>query len=142
MLYTGYIFAVMDVLLIDDHPIIHETLRAIVRSVRPEAQFHSQFDLAAGLSQASRLDELELVLLDLGLPGCTDMDALEQFRKALPGVRVAVISADDDPERVHSALEAGAAGYLLKTLRPKAMAAALRVILGGGTYSPPLGAGQ
>ena len=43
----------MDVLLVDDHPIIHETLRAIVRSVRPSAEVHSQFDLAGGLSQAA-----------------------------------------------------------------------------------------
>ena len=45
----------MDVLLVDDHPIVHETLRAIVRSVRPEVEFHGQFDLAAGLSHATRL---------------------------------------------------------------------------------------
>lgn len=132
----------MNVLMVDDHPIVHETLRAIVRSVRPEAEFHSQFDLAAGLSQASRLDKLRLVLLDLGLPGCTGMDALERFRKALPGARVAVISADYDAERVRAALDAGAAGYLPKTLRPKLMADALRVIFDGGTYSPPLAAGE
>ena len=132
----------MNVLLVDDHPLIHDTLRAIVRSVRPGAQFHSQFDLAAGLSQAGRLDGLLLVLLDLGLPGCSGMDALERFRKALPGARVAVISADEDAERVRAALDAGAAGYLPKTLRPKVLADALRAILDGGTYSPPLGAGQ
>jgi DNA-binding NarL/FixJ family response regulator len=127
----------MDVLLVDDHPIIHETLRAIVRSVRPGAEVHSQFDLAGALSQASRLSELKLVLLDLGLPGCSGMDALERFRKALPGVRIVVVSADENAERVRDALKAGAAGYLPKTLRPKDMAEALRLILNGGSYSPP-----
>ncbi|HEX4893314.1 MAG TPA: response regulator transcription factor [Hyphomicrobiaceae bacterium] len=127
----------MDVLLVDDHPIIHETLRAIVRSVRPGAEVHSQFDLAGALSQASRLNELKLVLLDLGLPGCSGMDALERFRKALPWVRIVVVSADENAERVRDALKAGAAGYLPKTLRPKDMAEALRLILNGGSYSPP-----
>ncbi|HEV8262301.1 MAG TPA: response regulator [Burkholderiales bacterium] len=126
----------MDVLLVDDHPIIHETLRAIVRSVRPGAQFHSQFDLAGALSQASRLKALALVLLDLGLPGCSGVDALVKFRKALPDARVVVISANEDEERVRAALKEGAVGYLPKTLRPNVMADALRTILDGGIYTP------
>jgi len=130
-------FFVMDVLLVDDHPIIHETLRAMVRSLRPGIDFHSQFDLDAGLSEAQRLDELELVLLDLGLPGCSGMDALVKFRKAVPKARVVVISADEDRERVREALSEGAASYVPKTLRPKAMVDALRTILDGGTYTPP-----
>ena len=132
----------MDVLLVDDHPIIHETLRAIVRSVRPGAQFHSQFDLAGALAEASRLKALALVLLDLGLPGCSGVDALVKFRKALPEARVVVISANEDQEWVRAALKEGAVGYLPKTLRPKVMADALRTILDGGVYTPPLAQGQ
>ncbi|MGH8739307.1 MAG: response regulator [Burkholderiales bacterium] len=126
----------MDVLLVDDHPIIHETMRAIVRSVRSDASFHGQFDLAGGLSQASRLRELELVLVDLALPGCSGMEAFYRFRTAHPKARVAVISATEDSEKVLAALQGGAAGYLPKTLLPKAMAEAIRVILDGGVYSP------
>jgi DNA-binding NarL/FixJ family response regulator len=126
----------MDVLLVDDHPIIHETLRAMVRSLRPNAGIHSQFDLDAGLSEARRLDQLKLVLLDLGLPGCSGMDALVKFREAVPHARVVVISANDDGERVRAALNEGAASYLPKTLRPKAMVDALRTILDGGIYIP------
>ena len=126
----------MDVLLVDDHPIIHETMRAIVRSVRPDAAFHGQFDLAGGLSQARRLPRLGLVLVDLGLPGCSEMEALLRFREAFPQTPVAVISATEDAARVLAALDAGAAGYLPKTLLPKAMASALRAILDGQVYSP------
>jgi DNA-binding NarL/FixJ family response regulator len=127
----------MDVLLVDDHPIIHETLRAMVRSLRPGADIHSQFDLDAGLAEARRLDRLKLVLLDLGLPGCSGIDALVKFRKAVPHVRVVVISADADGERVQAALKEGAVSFLPKTLRPKAMVDALRTILDGGVYTPP-----
>jgi len=126
----------MNVLLIDDHPLIHETVRAIVRSVRPSAEVHSQFDLAGGLFEAARLSELELVLLDPGLPDCRGMDTLAKFRKAVPGARVVIISADEDIEHIDAALAQGAVGYLPKTLRPKAMADALRVVLDGGTYRP------
>jgi DNA-binding NarL/FixJ family response regulator len=132
----------MDVLLVDDHPIIHETLRAIVRSVRPSAEFHSQFDLEAGISEARRLDELKLVVLDLGLPGCVGVDSLVKFREAMPQARIAVISGDEDGERVRAALNEGAVGYLPKTLRPKLMADALRTILDGGVYTPPTAAQQ
>jgi DNA-binding NarL/FixJ family response regulator len=126
----------MNVLLVDDHPILHETLRAIVRSARPDAEIYSQFTLAAGLSQASRLNALELVLLDPGLPGCSGMDALLRFRMEVPHVRIAMISADDDDDRIRAALDGGAVGFLPKTLQPKAMADAIRSILDGGTYRP------
>jgi DNA-binding NarL/FixJ family response regulator len=126
----------MDVLLVDDHPIIHETMRAIVRSVRAGAAFHGQFDLAAGLSQAGRLEALELVLLDLALPGYSGMEAFFTFRSAHPKARVAVISASEDSENVRAALQAGAAGYLPKTMLPRAMADAIRVMLDGGVYDP------
>jgi DNA-binding NarL/FixJ family response regulator len=126
----------MDVLLVDDHPVIHETLRAIVRSVRPGAEFHSQFDLEAGLAQAKKLDALGLVLLDLGLPGCSGTQALLRFREEVPGVRVVIISADDDEKSVRAALELGAAGYLFKTMLPMDMAEALRAILNGATFRP------
>ena len=118
----------MDVLLVDDHPVIHETLRAIVRSVRPDAEFHSQYDLDAGLSQAGKLDDLSLVLLDLGLPGCTGTDSLARFRAQFPQTRVVVVSGDDDEAHVSAALALGAAGFLPKTMRPLAMAEAIRVI--------------
>lgn len=126
----------MNVLLVDDHPIIHETMRAIVRSVRPSAAFHGQFDVAGGLAHAARLPQLELVLVDLSLPGCSGLDAFLKFRDALPQARVAVISATEDADKVRAALQAGAAGYLPKTLLPKAMANAIRSILDGGVYSP------
>jgi DNA-binding NarL/FixJ family response regulator len=127
----------MEVLVVDDHPIIHETLRAVLRSVRPEAQVRSQFDLAGALFHARRTRDLRLVLLDPGLPGCSGLDALVRFRKEFPEPRVAVISADAEPEIIRAAMAAGAVGYLPKTLQPKAIAEALRRILDGGTYFPP-----
>ena len=127
----------MDVLLIDDHPILHETLGAVVRSIVPDAQFHSEMDLGGGVSTARQLKELELVLLDLGLPGCNGIEALTRFLQMLPRARVIVISATEDPDSVRAALNAGAVGYLPKTSPPKVMADALRLVLDGGYYVPP-----
>ena len=127
----------MDVLLVDDHPILHQTIGAVVRSIVPDVQLHSEMDLGGALSRAHQLKTLELVLLDLGLPGCSGIEALERFRKALPRIRVAVISATEDQDSVRAALDAGAVGYIPKTSLPKVMADALRLILGGGIYVPP-----
>ncbi|HEX2198656.1 MAG TPA: response regulator transcription factor [Burkholderiales bacterium] len=130
----------MDFLLVDDHPMIHETLSAVVRSLVPQARIHSENDLAGALSRGRELHELQLVLLDLGLPGCSGIDALLRLRKALPGVRIVIISASDDAQSVRGALDAGAVGYVPKTSPPRVLAEALRLVLGGGIYVPPEGA--
>ena len=127
----------MDILLVDDHPIIHETLAAVLRSVAPDAQMHSETDLGNAISRARQIKELELVMLDLGLPGFTGIEALVRFRKAMPRTRVVIISASEDAESVRAALDAGAVGYLPKTSKPKVLADALRLILDGGFYVPP-----
>jgi DNA-binding NarL/FixJ family response regulator len=127
----------MDVLLVDDHPILHETLRAVVASVAPDAHFHGEMDLGGAISRARQLKGLELVLLDLGLPGFSGIEALIRLRKVLPRVRVLVISATEDSASVRAALDAGAVGYLPKTTEPKVIAEALRTVLAGGSYVPP-----
>jgi DNA-binding NarL/FixJ family response regulator len=127
----------MDVLLIDDHPILHETLRAVVASIAPQAQFHGETDLGGGVSKARQLKDLQLVLLDLMLPGCTGIEALVHFLKVLPRARIVVISATEDSDSVRAALDAGAVGYLPKTSSPKIIAEALRTVLQGGSYVPP-----
>jgi len=127
----------MDVLLVDDHPILHETLRAVVASVAPDAQFHGETSLGGGVSRARQLKDLQLVLLDLLLPGCTGIEALVQFLKVLPRARIVVISATEDSDSVRAALDAGAIGYLPKTSSPKIIADALRGVLEGGSYVPP-----
>ena len=127
----------MDVLLVDDHPILHETLRAVVASVAPEAQFHGETSLGGGVSRGRQLKDLQLVMLDLLLPGCTGIEALTQFLKVLPRARVVVISATEDPDIVRAALDAGAVAYLPKTSSPKIIGDALQAVLQGGTCVPP-----
>jgi len=127
----------MDVLLVDDHPILHETMRAVVGSIAPQARFHGETDLGGGVSKARQLKDLRLVLLDLMLPGCTGIESLQQFLKVLPRARVMVMSATEDSASVRAALDAGAVGYLPKTSPPKTIAEAVRTVLEGGTYVPP-----
>ena len=126
----------MDVLIIDDHPIIHLTLAAVVRKAIPGATIHAETTLDSALERARSLARLELALLDLGLPGYTGIEALHRFKQALPNVRIVVISATEDSATVHASLAAGALGYLPKTAPPETMVSALTHIIAGGTYVP------
>jgi DNA-binding NarL/FixJ family response regulator len=127
----------MTLLLVDDHPLLHEVLAAVARRVYPEATILFATSLTEALEQARETRELNLVLLDLGLPGCARLEALSAFRKAFPELRVVVVSATEDPASIIHALNAGAAGYVPKTHPPALMVAALKVVAEGGTYVPP-----
>jgi DNA-binding NarL/FixJ family response regulator len=126
----------MNVLIVDDHPMVAEYLRAATGRAIPEAVVR----LAPGMETAlesMRETPADLVLLDLGLPGCGGLDSLLGFRKAFPQARVVVISSEDGQDMIRGALAAGAAGYIPKTSKPPVMLNALRLIAEGGRYIPP-----
>lgn len=120
----------MDVLIIDDHPIILETLSAMVQRAIPCATVHVQSELGAAIAQGMGLADFRLALLDLGLPGYTGIEALVRFRSAFPNVRVIVVSATEDAATMERAIAAGAAWYLPKTAKPYAMVAAIKSTAG------------
>ena len=121
----------MDVLLVDDHPILHETLRAVVSSVAPEAQFHGETSLGGGVSKARQLKDLQLVLLDLLLPRKSGYEVIPELAKVAPDARVLVVSSQAAPRSVRPALSAGAAGYLPKRISDRELIAAITQVAGG-----------
>lgn len=123
----------MKILLVDDHPMIREVLGAVARDVFPEAAVVH----AGTLAEALEVVDADLVLLDLGLPGCSSLEALAACREAFPRARIVVVSATEERASIVRALELGAAGYVPKTHAPPLIAAALRLVAEGGTYVPP-----
>lgn len=126
----------MNVLIVDDHPMMLEYLSGAVARAFDGASVHTASDLEAGL-QSVRERPFHLALLDLGLPGCGGIESLLRFRKQFPDIRVVVVSAVEDQAAIRGALAAGAAGYIPKTANPKVVVNALRLIAEGGTYVPP-----
>ncbi|HEY9532021.1 MAG TPA: response regulator transcription factor [Burkholderiales bacterium] len=126
----------MRVLLVDDHPIVQQVLGAVARNVFSGAQIDIASDLEQAIQSAGDGNAPDLVLLDLGLPGCAGIEALTAFRRAHPQSRVVVVSANEDRGSMAGAIEAGAAGYVPKTHTPPLIAVALRVVAEGGTYVP------
>ena len=84
-----------------------------------------------------RGSEVDLVLLDLTMPGVRGFSGLMYLRAQYPGVPVIVVSANDDPAAIRRCMEFGASGFIPKTLGIEAMRAAISRILNGGVWTPP-----
>lgn len=125
----------MNVLIVDDHPMMLEYLSGAVARAFEGAAARTASDLDSALA-AVRSEQPQMVLLDLGLPGCGGIESLLRFRKHFPGIRVVVVSAVEDQSAIRGVLAAGAAGYIPKTANPKVVVIALRLIAEGGTYIP------
>lgn len=80
---------------------------------------------------------MDLVLVDLHMPGANGMDALGAMRAAFEASAVVVLSSEDDPRLIRQSIEMGASGFIPKSSTPQVMIAALRLVLAGGTYLPP-----
>jgi len=115
---------------------ILEYLSSVVANALPDAVVRIADDLPAALKTAQE-SPLDLVLLDLGLPGCGGIESLLRFRKAFPQTKVLVVSADEDRVSMRGALAAGAAGFIPKTVSLSVLVGAIRLVGGGGRYVPP-----
>ena len=128
----------MRILIVEDHPLVRE----ILHSVATEAFGEALIDMAGSFAEAAEKtratqDQLDLVLLDLGLPDCSGIDTFKRFRRLQSGARIVVFSEIDDPSCVVAALEGGACGFLSKTMTRPVILAALQLVAAGGIYTPP-----
>lgn len=124
----------MEVLLVDDQAVNAQIYAATVRKTFQGVKVYTAVDLPEALQIASGR-KLDLTLLDLGLPTCNGIEALERFRRAFPDVPVLVVSGQEDPARVQQCMDAGAAGYVSKASAITALPAALRAVVGGSRYA-------
>jgi DNA-binding NarL/FixJ family response regulator len=126
----------MEVLLVDDQPVTVQVFAASVRKTFGGARVHTAVDLPEALQIASARD-IDLVLLDLKLPTCDGVQAVERFHRAFPDVPILVVSATESTDRIRACMEAGACGYLPKTLAVAALSEAMQIVARGGMYLPP-----
>ena len=121
----------------DDHPLFRGALREAVTGLfeRVDIAEAGTFNEVAELLE--RGGEVDLVLLDLTMPGVRGFSGLMYLRAQYPGVPVIVVSANDDPAAIRRCMEFGASGFIPKTLGVEAMREAISRILGGGVWTPP-----
>jgi len=127
----------MKVLVVDDHALIREALRGVLKELKDDAAIIE----ASSAQQAMRLvgehPDLGLILLDLNLPDRNGFDVLAELRERYPGISAVVLSALNDRDTVTKALDLGALGFIPKSSTRELMLSALRLILSGGIYIPP-----
>lgn len=121
----------------DDHPLFRGALRAAVSALFPNAEITEAGTFDEVVNLLERGTEVDLVLLDLSMPGARGFSGLMYLRAQYPSVPVAVVSANDDPAAIRRCMQIGASGFIPKTLGIDGMRAAISKILGGGVWTPP-----
>ena len=129
----------MKILLADDHVLFREGLKLILK------KFDQDIDLveADTYAEAARTVEaaptdLDLVLLDLRMPGVNGMDGLVDMRKRAGDTPVVIISGAYSQSDIAKAFQCGAAGFIPKTLGSRSMYSAINLVLSGERYVPSL----
>lgn len=126
----------MKALVIDDHDLVRDAVCAVLKQLRPDAHIveSSDGEEVGRLIEAN--PDLQLVILDLNLPGRDGMSLIATIRQALPTAPVVVLSAHDTHENVVKSLESGAAGFIPKNATRQVILNALSLVLAGGLYIP------
>jgi DNA-binding NarL/FixJ family response regulator len=127
----------MKILVIDDHVLIREALRGVLKELKGEATIIEAPDSRQAAQRIRENPDLELVLLDLNLPDRSGFDVLAELRERYPAVSVVVLSASDERDNVTRALELGALGFIPKSASREVMLSAFNLIFAGGIYVPP-----
>ena len=125
----------MNVLIIDDHPLYREGLKALLSGLQPGIQ---AWGVSAVDGAAAAVGDAvpDLVLLDMNLPGTSHLQALQAMRTLFEGASIVVVSGEEDPALMLAVVDAGAAGYIPKSADPDVTIQALRVVLAQGVYLP------
>ena len=121
----------------DDHPLFRGALREAVSGLFEDldiAEAGSFEDLAKLLERGADVD---LILLDLTMPGVRGFSGLMYLRAQYPSVPIIVVSANDDPGVIRRCMDFGASGFIPKTLGIDAMRGAITRVFQGGVWTPP-----
>ncbi|HDR8969306.1 response regulator [Burkholderia vietnamiensis] len=128
----------MKILIVDDHPILRDGVAALLRQNGEDvtvAQAGNADDAMRMLDQSADFDA---IVLDLKLPGMNGLDAISAFAGKCPQLQIIVLSTSEDAADVRAAFARGALGYVPKSAGPHTVLSAIRMVLDGERYVPPL----
>ncbi len=129
------------VLSVDDHPLLREGLAAIINN-QPDMVLVAQAASAQEALQQFRKHQPDVTLMDLRLPDTSGIEAMKAVRVEFPEARVIMLTTFEGDVEIQRALEAGARGYLLKSMPPKELVEVIRQVHAGKKRIPPQLAAQ
>jgi len=134
---TFVVSASTRIIIADDHPLVRGALRQAVAGAVPGCAIVECADLDALTKELGDNDEVDLVLLDLAMPGVRGFSGLMYLRAQHPGVPVVVVSGNEDRGVMRRCIDFGASGFIPKTTDMEAMRGAIHTVLEGGAWTPP-----
>ena len=127
----------MRILLIDDHKLFREAIGHVLMKLDQDVVVVEAGTAEEAIQMVLHYQDLDLILLDLNMPGMGGLSGLPKLLELAPAVPVVVVSGSASGDDVRSAIHAGAAGFIPKTSSSHELSAALRVVLAGEIYVPP-----
>ena len=127
----------MEILMIDDHVLIREALRGVLKEVKGDATVLESSNCSQAMQLLAEHPDLDLILLDLNLPDRDGFSVLTELSERYPAISVVVLSAQQDRGTVVRALDLGAVGFIPKSGQREVMVSALQLVFAGGIYIPP-----
>jgi len=127
---------VYDILIADDHPLFREAIVNVIQSNFPDCTLRETENLDNAVALTEQHSDLDMILLDLNMPGMNGLNGLITLRNSAPTIPVVIVSAEEDKQIVLQAITYGAVGFITKSLSRDEMAAALKQVLAGQVYLP------
>jgi len=127
----GYKFVIAD-----DHPLFRGALKQALAGLDNVSTILEAGDFEAAKSLVKANEDLDLVLLDLSMPGVSGLSGLISLRGIHPSVPMVVVSAHDDPQTIRRALDLGASGFISKSASMEDIRAAVSTVLAGDVALP------
>jgi DNA-binding NarL/FixJ family response regulator len=127
----------MKILVADDHALIREALRHVLKDLDGNVTVLEAGDGDSACRQVNEHVDLDLLLLDLNLPGADGFATLAELRREHAALPIVILSAQEDATTMRAALDRGAMGFIPKSANNAVMLSALRLVLSGGRYVPP-----
>jgi len=126
----------MKVILADDHALFRGGFVLLFQQMEVGAQVLEACDLDSALELVAQHPDVDLMLLDLGMPGMHGAAGIQRVAEANPQLPVIVLSASETRESVHEVIAAGGLGFIPKSSSSAVMQSAIRLVLSGGVYLP------
>jgi DNA-binding NarL/FixJ family response regulator len=128
----------MRILIVDDHPVFRDGICALLIQDSAEAVVLQAASGAEGLTLVKEHADLDVVLLDLFLPGMDGVEVITKIAESRPELPVIMLSSSEDPRDARTAFAHGALGYVPKSSSRYALLSAIKLVLNGDLYVPTL----